>query len=210
MFALGIHEDTGSLTYPTSTLRDAEALAWCLRHGARQEMVAQYLHTPLAVERARAPRRASGRARDDEPSGASSCCSPRIAWPRYVDGVSNLAHKLVDLTDCRGLVCLVEMEGRVVCVVRSRLVRARRLRGRGRAGRRRARAGGVGLVPRIARGSPGADARGAPGGRAGRRRPPVEIMSRPARFVSPEDTVAHAMVLCQRHRQSGIQVGEPA
>ncbi|HUC34808.1 MAG TPA: CBS domain-containing protein, partial [Gaiellaceae bacterium] len=36
-----------------------------------------------------------------------------------------------------------------------------------------------------------------------------EIMSRPARFVSPDDTVAHAMVLCQRHRQSGMLVGEP-
>src|SRR5213076_991055 len=46
-FALGIHEDTGSLTYPTATQRDAEALAWCLRHGARQELLAQFLHTPL-------------------------------------------------------------------------------------------------------------------------------------------------------------------
>ena len=36
-----------------------------------------------------------------------------------------------------------------------------------------------------------------------------EIMSRPARFVSPEDTIARAMALCQRHRQSGIQVGNP-
>jgi tRNA nucleotidyltransferase (CCA-adding enzyme) len=36
-----------------------------------------------------------------------------------------------------------------------------------------------------------------------------EIMSRPARFVLPDDSVAHAMVLCQRHRQSGMQVGEP-
>ena len=47
-FALGIHEDTGSLTYPTATQRDADALAWCLRHGARQELVAMYLHVPLA------------------------------------------------------------------------------------------------------------------------------------------------------------------
>src|SRR5512134_3931632 len=46
-FALGIHEDTGSLTYPTTTQRDADALAWCLRHGARQDLVAAYLHTPL-------------------------------------------------------------------------------------------------------------------------------------------------------------------
>src|SRR5207247_7577033 len=48
--ALGIHEDTGSLTYPTATQRDAEALAWCLRHGARQELLAQFLHTPLTEE----------------------------------------------------------------------------------------------------------------------------------------------------------------
>src|SRR5438128_8076059 len=47
VFALGIHEDTGSLTYPTATQRDAEALGWCLRHGARQELLAQFLHTPL-------------------------------------------------------------------------------------------------------------------------------------------------------------------
>src|SRR5688572_25229516 len=45
-FALGIHEDTGSLTYATSTQRDVDALAWCLRHGARQDLVAAYLHTP--------------------------------------------------------------------------------------------------------------------------------------------------------------------
>src|SRR5438128_7135392 len=28
-FALGIHEDTGSLTYATTTQRDVDALAWC-------------------------------------------------------------------------------------------------------------------------------------------------------------------------------------
>ena len=33
-------------------------------------------------------------------------------------------------------------------------------------------------------------------------------MSHPPRFVSPEDSVAQAMVLCQRHHQGGIQVGD--
>src|SRR5215471_1910904 len=50
LFALGIHEDTGSLTYPTASQRDAEALAWCLRHGARQPLVAQFLHSPLTED----------------------------------------------------------------------------------------------------------------------------------------------------------------
>src|SRR5438034_2728065 len=48
VFALGIHEDTGSLTYSSATQRDAEALAWCLRHGARQDLLGSFLHTPLA------------------------------------------------------------------------------------------------------------------------------------------------------------------
>src|SRR3954451_17525095 len=47
VFALGIHEDTGSLTHATTTQRDAEALGWCLRHGAEQELLARFLHTPL-------------------------------------------------------------------------------------------------------------------------------------------------------------------
>ena len=50
VFALGIHEDTGSLTYPSATRRDAEALAWCLRHGARQELLA---HVPAHAARPR-------------------------------------------------------------------------------------------------------------------------------------------------------------
>src|SRR5438094_2576774 len=50
VFALGIHEDTGSLTYASATRRDAEALAWCIRHGARQEVVSSFLHTPLSEE----------------------------------------------------------------------------------------------------------------------------------------------------------------
>src|SRR4051794_18258918 len=50
LFALGIHEDTGSLTYPTATQRDVEALAWCLRHGARQDLLASFLTIPLGEE----------------------------------------------------------------------------------------------------------------------------------------------------------------
>ena len=43
-----------------------------------------------------------------------------VEWSRYVDGVSNLAHKVVDLTDTKALALLVEMEERVFCVTRSR------------------------------------------------------------------------------------------
>jgi tRNA nucleotidyltransferase (CCA-adding enzyme) len=206
-FALGIHEDTGSLGYAGTTIRDAEALAWCMRHGASQEMVAQYLHTPLA-ERERALLDALVAGLEPHEAGGYEVLVTALQWPEYVEGVSNLAHKIVDLTDCRALVCLVEMDERVFCVVRTRVaeldasVIARALGGGGHAQAAsatfrgpldEARAAIVDSLPNAVR-------RGLSAG---------EIMSRPARFVLPDDSVAHAMVLCQRHRQSGIQVGEP-
>ena len=118
-FALGIHEDTGSLTYPSATQRDAEALAWCLRHGASQELLASFLHMPLSAEDRRLLNALLDSLETHEVAGVEVLVAA-IAWPAYVDGISNLAHKLVDLTDCRALVLLVEMDGRVFAVTRSR------------------------------------------------------------------------------------------
>jgi tRNA nucleotidyltransferase (CCA-adding enzyme) len=206
VFALGIHEDTGSLTYPGVTLRDAEAVAWCLRHGASQEMVAQYLHSPLG-EGERALLDALLNAVGTHRAGGFEVLVAAVSWPEYVDGISNLAHKLVDLTDCRALVCLVEMDHRVFCVVRTRVAEldaaavAGALGGGGHAQAASAIHRGtleeakslvLDALPSAVR--EGVTAR--------------EIMSQPVRFVSPDDSVAHAMVLCQRHRQSGILVGE--
>jgi len=206
VFALGIHEDTGSLGYPGVGVRDAEALAWCLRHGARQDMVAHYLRSPLAEEE-RALLDGLVSALETHSVGGLEVLLAPVSWPVYVDGISNLAHKIVDLTDAQALVCLVEMDGRVFCVVRSRLpeldaaVVAAALGGGGhaqassavhRGSLAEARELALGALPRATR----------------RLRTAAEIMSRPARFVAPDDTVAHAMVLCQRHRQSGILVEE--
>lgn len=42
VMALGIHVDTGSLTYPSSTVRDAAALTWLMAQGANQRAIAEY------------------------------------------------------------------------------------------------------------------------------------------------------------------------
>src|SRR5881394_939159 len=99
-FALGIHEDTGSLTYPTATQRDAEALAWCLRHGARQELLAEFLHTPLNDDERELLSAVLAELRPHELAGVEVLVAA-LAWPNYVDGVSNLAHKVVELTDTK-------------------------------------------------------------------------------------------------------------
>jgi tRNA nucleotidyltransferase (CCA-adding enzyme) len=205
-FALGIHEDTGSLTYPTTTQRDAEALAWCLRHGSRQELLAGYLHTPLAAEERRLLNALLDAAEPVEVAGIEVLVAA-VSWENYVEGVSNLAHKIVDLTDCRALAVLVEMDDRVFCVTRSRVAEldasavAQYLGGGGHAEAAsamfkgsldEARARVLEALPAALRGP----------------LPAREVMSTPARTVGPDDTVSQAMVACQRYGQSGILVSD--
>ena len=205
VLALGIHEDTGSLTYPSTTPRDVEALAWCYGHGARQEMVSHYLHVPLSGEERELFEALVASAEPVTVRGTEVLLAAR-SWPVYVDGVSGLVQKVVELTECRAIVCLVEMEERVVAVIRSRDAAidagavARPLGGGGHA--QAAAATFHGPLAEARRIALEALLEAAPEGpTAG------QIMSGPARFVGPEDTVARAMALCQRHRQSGIQVG---
>ncbi|MBA3364435.1 MAG: CBS domain-containing protein [Actinobacteria bacterium] len=206
VFALGIHEDTGSLTYPSATQRDAEALAWSLRHGARQELLATYLHTPLSeVERDLLNELL--RSLDEIEVAGLEVAVTAVTWPSYVEGISNLAHKIVDLTDCRALVVLVEMDERVFSVVRSRTPDldaarvAQALGGGGHAEAASALFRGTLSQARL-RLHEGLSRAVAEPVRASK------VMSRPPRCVRPDETVARAMVACQRHRQSGILVAE--
>ncbi len=50
LFALGIHEDTGSLTYPSTTHRDARCLAWLLepQRNVNLEVLSHFLNHPLS------------------------------------------------------------------------------------------------------------------------------------------------------------------
>ncbi|MCS7006913.1 MAG: CBS domain-containing protein, partial [Thermoleophilia bacterium] len=205
-FALGIHEDTGSLTYSSTTQRDVDALSWCLRHGARQELVAEYLHTPLSVAERDLLQALLGALEAVDAAGDEVLIAA-VRWPTYVEGVSNLAHKVVDLTDARALVVLVEMEGRVFAVARSRTERID-------ASTLAAALGGGGhahAASAIARLSL-EEARSVVGealGRAQREtRRARDVMSTPPRTVRPEDTVGAAMALCRRHKQSGVFVAE--
>ena len=128
-----------------------------------------------------------------------------MRWPAYVDGVSNLAHKIVDLTDARALVLLVEMDERVFVVVRSRTETIDAAAVAGVLRRRRACAGRVGdsaLRSRSAR----ARVVDALATTSGRTRPRGTSCRRPHALSSPDASVRDAMTLCQRHGQSGVFV----
>ena len=157
-FALGIHEDTGSLGYAGTTVRDAEALAWCMRRGASEEMVARVPAHAARRARARAARRTRRgprAARGGRLRGARGRAPVAVHRGRHQPRAQDrrpdrLPRARLPRRDGRpGLLRGPDAGGRARC-----------LGGRGGPGRRRSFAGGIGHLPGLPRGRACRRARG--------------------------------------------------
>ncbi|MCC6905472.1 MAG: DHH family phosphoesterase, partial [Anaerolineae bacterium] len=118
MLMLGIYEDTGSLTYHTTTPRDIFAAGWLMEHGALMEIVREYLHFPLTDGQRRLYDRLIQNAEVLEIGGYPVILS--AADGRDLEGeISALAHRLRDVYDVRAIFLLVELVGHIQLVARS-------------------------------------------------------------------------------------------
>ena len=102
VMALGIHVDTGSLTFEGATARDAIALAWLMEQGASLRVIAEYVEPGLSPQLQDLLREALNNLRSETLHGYS------IAWvllstEAYVPGLSSLASRLLDLTETDAL-----------------------------------------------------------------------------------------------------------
>ena len=119
VFALGIHEDTGSLTFSTTKPRDAQALALCMLCGADASLLEKWLANPLTPAQRRALAAALENA-EELPIQEATVLVAALRQSAYVEGVSVVAHRMMDLTGCDACFLLVEMENRVFVTGRSR------------------------------------------------------------------------------------------
>ncbi len=119
IFALGIHEDTGSLIFPRTTIRDAEMLAVSMRLGASQALLERYLHSPLGEEHREVLMRMVDRINVHRVRGID-VHTVALQISTYVDGLSVIAHKLMELINAEVLLQAVGMEDRVFVTARSR------------------------------------------------------------------------------------------
>jgi tRNA nucleotidyltransferase (CCA-adding enzyme) len=206
-FALGIHEDTGSLTYTSTTYRDVEALAASVRLGANQELLGRYLRGPLHPAQRNLLRILAGNRSEREVAGLR-VVSAWAAVDNYVEDVSSLAPRVGEVSDWDVLMLSVEMEGRVLLVGRSRtsaLAVDEALSALGGGGHAQAASSFVRTrdaeevleralaeVERVARAPLRAR----------------EVMSRPVHAVASTDDISATLVECQRLGLSGIQVSE--
>ena len=119
VFALGIHEDTGSLTFSTTTPADAEALALCMLRGADTALLEKWLANALSAAQRRTLA-AALEAAEELPVAAATVLLSALRQDLYVEGVSVVAHRVMDLTGCDAYFLLVAMENRVFVTARSR------------------------------------------------------------------------------------------
>ncbi|MBW4448318.1 MAG: CBS domain-containing protein [Spirirestis rafaelensis WJT71-NPBG6] len=125
VMALGIHVDTGSLTFGSSTPRDALALAWLMQQGASLSVIAEYLDPGLSVQLQQLLTEAIDK--------LQSVCirGYTIAWvmlktDKFVPGLSSLASQLMTLTEIDALLLaneypFSESESRLTVIGRSQI-----------------------------------------------------------------------------------------
>lgn len=115
---LGIYEDTGSLTYPSTTPRDLRAAAWLVERGANLALLSEFLHHPLSEAQRRLHERLLASAETLEIAGHSVVIAAARA-DGFMEEVSSVAHRLRDLFEPAALFVLVEFDGHVQMVCRS-------------------------------------------------------------------------------------------
>jgi tRNA nucleotidyltransferase (CCA-adding enzyme) len=103
VMALGIHSDTGSLTYDHATVRDAAALTWLMGQGANQKAIATYTEPGFSTELQELLGEALPQLQTVTVHGY------RVAWvmlssDRYVPGLSSLTSQLMVLSESDALV----------------------------------------------------------------------------------------------------------
>jgi tRNA nucleotidyltransferase (CCA-adding enzyme) len=98
VMALGIHVDTGSLTFDHTTVRDAAALTWLMEQGANVRSIAEYIEPGLSPQLQDLLTATLDELQSEEVEGLA------IAWAvlrsdGYVPGLSGLTSRLMDLTE---------------------------------------------------------------------------------------------------------------
>lgn len=118
VFALGIYEDTGSLTFSSTTSRDAEAVSFVLAQGANLAVVTNFLVRPLSEKQRLLLKTLLVSAEYHDVNGIKFLLA-KGKVDEFVAGLDLLTHKLVDFAHLDAVFTVVEMEDNVYVVARS-------------------------------------------------------------------------------------------
>ncbi|MFN2149174.1 MAG: CBS domain-containing protein, partial [Anaerolineales bacterium] len=118
LLLLGIYEDTGSLTYASTTPRDARAAAWLMECGANLGIAGDFLNHPLSNGQRELYNQLLASVETIDIHGLSILIACGRAG-NLVEEISTVAHKLRDVFDPDGLFVIVGLNGSIQLVARS-------------------------------------------------------------------------------------------
>lgn len=219
VMALGIHVDTGSLTFDHSTPRDAQALAWLMQQGASLRAIAEYVDPGLSPQLQALLSIALEQLQTETLQGFN------LAWvllklDDFTPGLSSLASRLMELTEldalllaaqyCRGATCRSDDSGALddtlTVIGRSHIEGTNLnelLKPLGGGGHPRAAAATLrGINPQATL------TQLVEQFKAQIPHPPIarELMSSPVRTIRPETTIDEAQRILLRYGHSGLSV----
>jgi len=119
LYALGIHADTGSLTFANTTARDASALAWLMERGADLSVINRFLNPPWSVSQREALERALESLTVRVVRGARVAFSS-VAVSTETEGLDEVCSELLRLSSCDALFTLWSQGPKVRVIARSR------------------------------------------------------------------------------------------
>jgi len=117
---LGIHEDTGSLTYPGCTAYDADAVEFLMANGADMEVLNQFLSRVLTAEQRGLLDMLLDSLEIWDVHGQEVAVGTAAA-SEYVDSASVLTHYICEDLGYRVAIAVIDMPDRLHVVGRSRL-----------------------------------------------------------------------------------------
>ena len=120
MMMLGLYEDTGSLTFHTTTVKDYQAAAYLLSNGANLNIVADLITQELTPDQVRLLNDLIASKTILNIRGINIAIA-HASIDHFVGDIATLAHKLKDMENLDALFVIVRMESRIFMVARSRL-----------------------------------------------------------------------------------------
>ncbi len=121
ILALGIYEETGSLIFFSTTVRDITAAAYLLKKGANLNVVSRFISRELGAEEIDLLNELIHSARDYVIHGIRVKIA-KASRDSYMGDIAYLAYKIRDIEDVDALFLLVMMEDRIHIVARSRAI----------------------------------------------------------------------------------------
>ncbi len=120
LLALGIYEDTGNLSFSSTTAQDLDAAAYLLRQGADLAVINRYVNFALSDEQHSLLNSMLAIARREEVDGFSILLCAGV-WPTPVEGLAIVTQKMMEMENSDIAFSIVKMGEKTFLVGRSRI-----------------------------------------------------------------------------------------